>query len=786
MRLKILNSLVADTERVKQATAKLRTDFYPRPESLGLLLQLLLSNEPSSVRQLAATQARSLVPRHWKSIPKDEKPHIRDELLRKALDEDEKLVRHGISRVVAAIAKVDLADGDWQEIFDTMLQACNDSNPRSREVGTFIIFSTIESAGESASHKFAQLLNTFNKTIQDPQSAETRINTMLALSRIAIILDSDEDGQTLAAIQNLVPKMVAVLKGAVDAQDEDRTTQAFEVFQTLLGCDSAVLNKNFGDLVHFMANLAAEKELHEDARTQAISFLMQCVRYRKLKVQGLKIGEQLTLKSLEIATELGDDDDHEEITTPRSALALLDVLASNLPPSQVVVPLLYALGPYVNSPDPHRRQAGILALGMCVEGAPDFIATELKEIFPLILRLLGDKDFRVRRAALDAVMRLSEELPEDFAKEHEKLIPALTTILDLAMSSLKGPDDKENMDTIKASSNAIDSVVEGLDEDDIEDYLQELMPRLSKLVTHPDYKIKACAVGAIGSIALVAKKSFVPYFESSMNLLSPFVELKEGEDEIDLRCAVCDTMSNMALAVGPEAFQKYVRPMMQATADALHLDHPKLKETSFLFWSAMAKVYEQDFKPFLEGAVNGIFESLGQEESDLEVDLGEEAEDLAGKEVTIGGRKIKVAELADGNVDDLVEAVDIEDLSSGDLSDDDWDDIDTVTAVAQEKEIAVEVLGDIATHTTRDFVPYMETTITNVMPLFEHSYEGARRGAATTMLRIYTAIWYLQPDDIKAWKPGLPLATKPTAEVAKLGEIIMTGILTFYPNEVDR
>ena len=777
----------ADTEKVKQATATLRSDYYPHPESLAILLQLLLSEEDSSVRQLAATQARTLVSKHWKSIPSDKKPHIREQLLRKNLSEDEKLVRHGLSRVVAAVAKIDLADGEWQDIFDIMLQACNDTNPRSREVGTFVLFSTVESAGESAQHKFPDLLSTFNKTIQDPQSAETRINTMLALSRIAIILDSDEDAKILAAVQALIPKMVAVLKNAVDNRDEDRTTQAFEVFQTLLGCDSAVLNNSFGDLVRFMMNMAAEQDLHEDARTQAISFLMQCVRYRKLKVQGLKIGEQLTLKCLEIAVEIGDnDDDEEEITTARSALALIDTLASYLPPSQVVVPLLHALGPYVNSPDTHRRKAGILALGMCVEGAPDFIATQLKEIFPLILRLLGDSDAKVRRAALDGVMRLSEELPEEFAKEHEQLIPALTKILDMAMSSLKGPDDEQNMDTIKACGNAIDALVDGLDEDEIEDYLTELVPRMSKLITHPDYKIKASAVGALGSMANVAKKNFLPYFESSMNSLSPYVEAKEGEDEIDLRCVVCDAMSNMAVAVGPETFQRYVTPLMQATEDALHLDHPKLKETSFLFWSAMAKVYEHEFKPFLEGAVNGVFESLGQEESDLEVDLGEEAADLAGKEITIGGKKIKVAEIADGNVDDLVEAVDIEDLSSGDLSDDDWNDIDTVTAVAQEKEIAVEVLGDIATHITRDFVPYMEKTIETVVPLLEHSYEGVRRGAAGTMLRIYTAIWDLQPDNIKAWKPGLPLSTKPTVEVAKLGEIVMTGILAFWPDEVDR
>jgi len=107
-----------------------------------------------------------------------------------------------------------------------------------------------------------------------------------------------------------------------------------------------------------MISIAVEKTVDEDARTQAISFLMQCIRYRKLKMQALKVGEQITLKCLEIACELGDatSTDDEDVTTSRSALGLLDEMASSLPPSQVVVPLLHALGPYVNSPDPDRRQ----------------------------------------------------------------------------------------------------------------------------------------------------------------------------------------------------------------------------------------------------------------------------------------------------------------------------------------------------------------------------------------------------------------------------------------------
>ncbi|KAL8982681.1 MAG: hypothetical protein Q9205_002886 [Flavoplaca limonia] len=777
---------MADTARVKAATATLKSEYYTLPESLTVLLQLLVSDESLSLRQLAATQARSLVPKHWKALPDAQKPQIRQHILQRTLEEEQQLVRHGEARVITAIAKIDLSGGDWPDLFDTLHQAAGSETPRHREVGTYILFTTIEALEEDMTAKIPQLLELFGKTINDPQSAEVKINSMLALSRIAILLDTEEDEASLKTIQELIPQMVAVLKAAIDASDEDRTTQCFEVFQTLLGCDSVVLNKHFKDLLQFMTNIAANTEADEDARTQALSFLMQCVRFRKLKMQGLRVGEQLTLKCLEIVTEMGDADaDDEEITTGRSALALIDVLAENLPPSQVVVPLLQNLGPYVNSPDPDRRKAGILALGTCVEGAPDFINTQLHEIFPLVLRLFQDPEDKVRRAALDAIMRLAEDLAEDLGKEHEKLMPALVKHLDTAMKQLAGPEDTKNMDTIKASCNAIDALVDGLDEDVLQGYLSELVPRMSKLFTHPDFKIKAAAIGALGAIAASSKQAFTPYFEQVMTALSEYVQIKDSEEELDLRCTTCDAMGAMALAVGGEPFERYVRPLMQATEEGLHLDHPKLRETSFLFWGNMAKVYKNGFKPFLEGVIKAIFESLESEESDLDVELGEEAADLVGKEVTIGGRKVKVSAFTD---DELAAADEIEDLDGMEDDDDDsdWADLQAVTAVAQEKEIAVEVVGDIVTHLTRDYIPYIEKTVEIILPLTEHAYEGVRRGAIGTLYRLYAAVWGLQPDEIQKWKPGLPLQQKPTEEVVKLGEVIATATLAIWNDEEDR
>ena len=604
-----------------------------------------------------------------------------------------------------------------------------------------------------------------------------------------MVLDTEKEEKSLKLLQDAVPQMVGVLEGVIKAGDDDRTAQSFEVFQTLLGCDSTVLNKHFRPLIEFMMKVASEKALDEDARTQALSFLMQCIRYRKLKMQGLKVGEQLTKMCLEISTELGESQaEEEDVTTPRSALGLLDEMASSLPPSQVVVPLLHSLRPYVNSDDPDRRQGGILALGMIVEGAPDFVATQLHEIITLILKLLGDPELKVRSAALDGVMRIAEELPEEVGKEHKKLLPSLVSHMEMAIKNASGPDDKKHTDIIRKTCNAIDSLVEGLESADIKPYLPQLMSYMIRLFAHPDFKIKGPAISATGAIAACSKTNFLPYFEKTMHELQEYVQMKDSNDELDLRSVTCDAMGSIALAIGAEAFKIYVEPLMQATVEGLDLDHPKLKETSYLFWAMMAQVYKADFKRYLKGVVSKLFESLQTEESDIELDLGDEVGELAGKEITIGGKKIKVSAMSD---DDIIEADEIEDLDAeiAEGDDDEWDDdLDVVSAVAQEKEIAAEALGDILTYCTKDYQPFIRETIDTLSPLVQHSYEGVQKAALGTLFRLYAAVWDLQPkvDGKKTWVPGLPLQHNPNEDVRKLGEIIMKATLVCWEDEEDR
>src|SRR5204862_7872742 len=133
----------------------------------------------------------------------------------------------------------------------------------------------------------------------------------------------------------------------------------------------------------------------------------------------------------------------------------------------------------------------------------------------------------------------------------------------------------------------------------------------------------------------------------------------------------------------------------------------------------------------------GLFACLDQEEADLEVELGEDAQKLLGKEVTIAGRKVKIAGADDGEEQ---EDGDIEDVEI-DEDGDEWDDLTTVGPIALEKEIAIEVLGDVIANTKSAYLPYFEKTIEVILPLCEHAYEAIRKATISTLHRAYAALW---------------------------------------------
>jgi hypothetical protein len=671
--------------------------------------------------------------------------------------------------------------GEGDDFLKQLLPLNNSDNVVAREVASFILYAMLEDDPTHFSDHTHELLKLFQSRIEDPDSKEVRVNIVRAVGAILMILEPEEDTEAVNYIQSLLSPMVNILKATVEAEDDESYKTVFDVFQSFMGYDSSLLGQHLKDLVEFMLSLAVNSDAEDDARNQALAFLIQAVRYRRMKIQGMKdVGAQIMVKSMQIITEIDTEDDDDDLTPARTAISLVDTLASELPPRQVVVPLLEQFASFAQNQNPQYRLAAVLALGNAAEGAPEFISTQLSTLLPTILNLLNDSEAKVRHGALVGLIHLSQEMADEMASHHEQIISAVLKNLQAAS---EGGSDKLNISIIRAACGALDTFGDGVDTKIMAQYGPSLIEPMIRLLDHEDYGIKSSAASAIGAIASSLEAEFQPFFSGTMEALGRFVAVKDNEEALELRSATCDSMGRIALAVGPETFQPYVMKLMEASEEALKLENPRLKETSFILWSNLSKVYKENFNHFLQGAFQGLFQSLELEEEEITLP-GIDPSQLEDGYIVIGGKRVKVktpsteddSTIAAGGED---EWDDMEDL----------DDMDAVTAVAGEQEIALDTLGDIISNScsSNELETYVEKTIEKVVPFADHTYEGCRRGAISTLWRIYARVFQVWEEGSGSkWEAGMPPKPTPPASIATIGNAVLKATMSIWADDSER
>jgi importin-4 len=86
------------------------------------------------------------------------------------------LVRHSVGRVIAQIASIEFPVGAWPNLLNQLQASCVGATSREREIGIYILFSTLENIVEG--FDITELIRLFERTIQDPESIEVRILTV--------------------------------------------------------------------------------------------------------------------------------------------------------------------------------------------------------------------------------------------------------------------------------------------------------------------------------------------------------------------------------------------------------------------------------------------------------------------------------------------------------------------------------------------------------------------------------------------------------------------------------
>ncbi|RUO95897.1 armadillo-type protein [Jimgerdemannia flammicorona] len=516
--------------------------------------------------------------------------------------------------------------------------------------------------------------------------------------------------------RELVPGMVNVLQQCLTENDEDNASKGFEVFDTLLMLEIPLLSTHLAQLIDFFLNVGANQQYDGSIRIMALSFLMWAAVYKQNKLRTLKLVGPIVQRVMPIGTE-EDPEDVDDDSPSRLAFKVMNALATNMPPQQVFPIVIQNVVTYMQNPDPNYRKAAMMTFAVVIEGCADYMRPKFSELLPIVCAGLQDPDIIVRRAACMALSCLAgllfvspEDLESEIAENHATLLPLVFNLM-----------NDVNPEVTKHACNALDAILEGLGEDVLQ-YLPVLMEKLLHLLDNaPQSETKATVTAALGSAAHAAGEEFQPYFVQVMPRLLHIISLKSNPDELLLRGVAIDTVGAVAEAVGKDMFRPHVESLMNLAMEGMQLESSRLRECSYCFYSILARVFEDDFAPYLSTIMPHLIASCQAEEKD---------------------------EFAlEGEIDLTTDAFEDEDEALGGFN--------FNSAIADEKEIAADALGELFENTKVYFLPYVEQSMTELVQLSDHISEGVRKAVVGSLFNFLKT--FSRMSNPAPFEPGLPL-----------------------------
>ncbi|KAG0067192.1 hypothetical protein BGZ89_006368 [Linnemannia elongata] len=721
-----------NSDQIKEATKALSTQFFADANCVPALVHIIQTSAQKEIRQLAAVELRKQITNWWAKLDLEVRTNTKAKLLEIILNEQEPLPRHSTARVIATVGRIEIPANTWNELLAFLFQCSNGANAGHREVGVYVIYAIFE-VTDAFADNLRQLLELFNRTIQDPESQIVRITTVQALGKMADFIEEDQKDE-IAMFSELVPHMVNVLQQCLNDSDEESAAKCFDVFDTLLLLEIPILSKHVQNLIQFFLSIGANKTFEPVMRVQALSFIMWAIVYKKTKIQRLKLVGPMIQQLMPIAAE-EEPEDSDEDSPARLAFKVINTLATNLPPQQVFPVALEGILAYMANADPLFRKAAMVTLAVLVEGSVDFIRPKFNELLLIVCAGLQDPEANVRRAACMALSSFAEEFDE-VAENHATLLPLVFNLM-----------NEPTPEITKQACNALDAILEGLG-DNILQYLPELMQKLIHMLENAQGETRAIVVAAIGSAAHASGPEFTPYFVEVTKRLQHLMSLRSNDDEIMLRSVSTDALGAIAVAVGKDAFRPYLNDLMVLAMEGLHLSNSRLRECGFYFFAGIAQVFADEFAPYLEAIVPQLIHSckLDENTTRLENDI-EDLDELEGEE---------------GEEDSYV----------------------FKSAIADEKEVAADTIGELFQYTGSAFLPYVESTVKELLELSTHLADGVRKASCRSLFNFLRAFYKLS--NSQEWKAGLPVTVPLHENVAQLNSLVMPAILAVWEEEDEK
>lgn len=232
---------------------------------------------------------------------------------------------------------------------------------------------------------------------------------------------------------------------------------------------------------------------------------------------------------------------------------------------------------------------------------------------------LNDPHYRVRWAAVDLCAYLSQAFEPEFANDHTAAI----------FSTLLACMNPSNHWRVTAHAClCVPDVCRGLEVENLlphmSSFLSAVVPLLGMTSTP---RVVESALGAVSSIAAVAKEEFLPFYDAFMPGVKGLIMQCSGAREQHIRTKAIECMGFFAQAVGASKFRPEFAPVMDSllrmlAAESLPSDDP-LHNEIVTACTRICHAMKEEFVPYLPSIIPNLLKSARINDAFVIVNEGE-------------------------------------------------------------------------------------------------------------------------------------------------------------------
>jgi hypothetical protein len=745
----------------RKAAERQLVKLLKHKECVGALLGQIAGSPSLVVRQLGAILLRKKIAAHWPSLGPTEQQQAQELLLRRLLEEPERLARTAVAHLVSVVAKLTLPNGTWKGLLPFLLQCTQSAEPSHREIAMLLLYVLTDTVSEQMRPHVVALVEVFLGGLADAHTP-VRMATLRAVVPVASLIDGEDNAR---AFFRLVPPVLEALRQCIEMHrktDEgqylDVALQVFEVLDDLSQVELEGVGAMLPVLIQSMAAVAVDPKLHAVLRERAATFLGTVATARPGLIVKHGLVEPLVMLSLTILTEqydqeLFDEEEaneaEEEYASPLNfASQLLDALACALPTSRLH-PICFSwcrAQILEGRGTPPTMRAALLAISLTCKGCRDPMRKEVPVVLEMLTRCLENGEIPVREAAAVALGQTVEYLQPEILEKYGDFLPQVFKALDDPCPKVR-----------QKSVFTLENVAENLG-DRILPHLPALMERLLRLLREGDRKTQRVCLSTISAVVLGVEGAFAPYAPTILSILQQ-VMVSEAPSDLPLRAKATDCVGVIASAVGRDVFAPYFASFFPLVIRGVSLDNAELGECVFVCLKNFAEAYQEDWAPHLATVMPLVMAAMEEDHGELRPN----ASPFGQSSVHLEDSEDEESE----SDDDEVGAGRVLRVRVADLD---------------KKAAAISALGIFAKASRQHFQPYLETSFEKLSDLLQYFHEGVRETVVFALRHLITVVNCLNPPR-EPWKKGAPQADNLHPQTRKAVDTVMRLLLELAESE---